>query len=566
MIFSKTLRDWVQFSDRDKAPYNPTINTMITIEQLLDREADKFDSQTWQREEWLYKAALVPVEQLYEAAHLIQSPDNLKFGIGWDIDGQFDFGNRVRVEGLEIYPIVTEFEHPISEELSVELVREFVSYHALQRRNESQYHHPIDNLLVAETTIDTHHLYKPTPRVTIHRDYLKDFLAATGLGLLISVVADRFANALTEEELELEQTQNLRIDEHTWLSTSIHPPRFTGHKYYRGRAILNQNYVVEPYATPKYERSPWPYFGEKSVSEEEQPKFIVNDEGEKKVLPRDTFLANYVKNGIGYFGYLYFRPEVLQKFLQTPGYTVFFHMRNWGTASIPGDRGSIDVGINTKGLITAFAPDIAELNVDEQSYRASFSSLPSGEICDEMFQTRMQLIPPNSLGTIDLILGVRTKLQTIFQERFSVNLYSDYSPNKQEMSRLSVGVIGAQYSEVIDLAKTLYGWLIETMQIDSLRTVLSSCGGNVDRNLRQIKLLENILMARGADLSQARSITAPLVGLNDLRIASAHAGNFGLETSIQLMGVQKIPTKPRDGWFACVDAVIASLHSITDML
>ena len=57
-------------------------------------------------------------------------------------------------------------------------------------------------------------------------------------------------------------------------------------------------------------------------------------------------------------------------------------------------------------------------------------------------------------------------------------------------------------------------------------------------------------------------MTAPLVGLNELRIASAHIGSLKLEPSFQLMGAIKIPATPREGWDLCVNSVVASLNSI----
>ncbi|MEQ9481001.1 hypothetical protein [Coleofasciculus sp. F4-SAH-05] len=198
--------------------------------------------------------------------------------------------------------------------------------------------------------LDSHKTYDPTDRVIIHRDYLRDFLSALGMGLLISVTADRFANAATEEELEIEPSENKQIDELTWISTNIHTPDFTKHSSFRGRSILRRNFIIEPYDRPKFERSPWYFFGEDPIQESELPSFIVNDEGKRQALQKNTYLVNS-SSEIGWLGYLYFRPEVLQKYLQVPGYRVFFHMRNWGVASLPGDRGTIDVGINSQGLV-----------------------------------------------------------------------------------------------------------------------------------------------------------------------------------------------------------------------
>ena len=295
----------------------------------------------------------------------------------------------------------------------------------------------------------------------------------------------------------------------------------------------------------------------------------MNSEGKKQTLPRNGFIGSYIENGLGSFGYLYFRPEVLQKYIQVTGYSVFFHMRNWGIASLPGDRGTVDVGINSHGLVNAFAPDIAKLSIAEQAYWASFSSLPSGEVCEEMFQTRMQLNPPHSPGVIKLVRGARTLLDDVFKKGYRLDLFNPIEPSKLDLSKLSVGPLTNQYAEVLEFARILYGWVIETMQIDSLRACLGTFGQTVDKKmkeLKQIKLLEKILIAKGLEETQSRSITAPLVGLNKLRIGSAHIGILELETSFQLMGASTTPQTPRVNWNLCVDAVTVCLNSIANAL
>jgi len=560
------LRDWFQYSDREKPLYNPTAGTSITVERFWRDESSEFDAPDWRREEWLIHSALVPVDQLNTAAAKIPSPYDLTFEMGWDSEDQFSFGDYSQYGDIQLYALSRLVKHPVSQDFSVELSREFIVYHALQKRNQSQHYHPIDNILVAETNLDYHEICDSTAKVIIHRDYLRDFLSALGMGLLISVTADRFANAATEEELEIEPNEEKQIDELTLISTNIHTPEFTRHSFFRGRSILRRNFIIEPYDRPKFERSPCYFFGEQPIQESELPSFIVNDEGKRQALPKDTYLGNYISSGIGKFGYLYFRPEVLQKYLQVPGYSVFFHMRNWGVASLPGDRGTIDVGINSQGLVNAFAPDIANLSLAEQTYWASFSSLPSGEICEEMFQTRMQQNPPHSPGVVNLIRDVRSQLNASFQHQASAHLFSDAEPSNQELRRLSVGPVSNQFSEVLELAKVLYGWVVETMQVEPLRNTLSNLGGVVDKKLRQIKLLEKILMAKGLDEPQARLMTAPLVGLNELRIGSAHIGNPELEPIFKLMGASTIPETPRAGWNFCVDAVENCLCSIAGIL
>lgn len=130
----------------------------------------------------------------------------------------------------------------------------------------------------------------------------------------------------------------------------------------------------------------------------------------------------------------------------------------------------------------------------------------------------------------------------------------------------SVGPILNQYTEVTELANIPYGWVIETTKIASFRNAIDTLGGTVDKKLGQIKLLENILIAKGLDKSEARSITAPLVGLNDLRIGAAHIGHLKLEPSFQLMGASSMPETPQAAWHLCVDAVEGCLSVITATL
>lgn len=558
-----SLHDWFLYADRNTEPQNPIAGTMITVEQFWKKESGDFGAEDWRREEWSIHSALVPLENLEAAASVVPSIYYLTCESGWDEQDQFSFGDHAEHGEILAKPLVHSTKHPVSGDLFVDLTRDFAMYHALERRGYSEYYHPVENILVAKIEVDRDR-FDPTATVLIHRDHLRDFLAAKRVGLVMSVVADRFANAPTRNDLQLEMVENTKIDEFTWLTTSFHNPEMTGHNQFRGRAILNRNLIVRPYDRPRFDRSPWPYFGEHST-EESAPSFIVNNEGERRSLPTNGYLPEYMRRGIGKYGYLYFRPEVLHKYLNTPGYRVFFHMRNWGSASLPGDRGDVDVGINSQGLVNAFAPQIAQLNISEQAYWASFSSLPSGEICEEMFQTRMQQRPPHSPGLTELIENARLNVDSVFQSVFSVPLFSATSPSKQDLRKVSVGPVSAD-EELLELAKILVGWAIEAMEIKSLRVALTKVGGAVDNKLRQIKLLERILVAKGLDEPQARLITRPLVGLYELRIGSAHIGTVKFEQAFQLIGTSQMPSRPRARWEVCVDAVERSLRSIARVL
>ncbi len=256
-----SLHDWFFYSDKNKLPYNPTVDTTITTEAFWRNDNGESDSPNWRCEDWLIRSALIPLEQINTAVTQIYYPNEL-FDTGWDGENNFNFGEYAQIGEIELYPLIFSRKHPITKELIIELCHNFIIYHCLEKRNQTQYYHPLENLLVAETGIDSHKFFDPTPKVKIHRDYLRDFLAAIEMGLLITVVADRFANASTQDELELKQVENEQIDDFTWLSKTINSSEFTKHGYFRGRSTLRRNFIIEPYNTPRVERSPWYYFGE----------------------------------------------------------------------------------------------------------------------------------------------------------------------------------------------------------------------------------------------------------------------------------------------------------------
>lgn len=540
--------DWFLYTDRNDPSYNPTIGSMITTQKLCCKDVGDPDQPNWVNEEWSITSAVIPKEQLALAAKRL-SYDHLSLRAGWHgINDGFDFGDYAKIGDIDVYAWCIISKDPISGSIIIDLRQDFKLYHLLKIKGNNEYYHPLDSITVAETGIDSHYIYNPTPKVRVHRDYLRDYLAARGMGLLVSIVADRFANINNNCKLNLKRMENKLIDDYTWLTIIIHEPD-PGKNFHLVRSILRRNIVIEPYEKPKIERSPWPYYGD-LLNTDENPKFIINSEGYKAQLTDNQCPL-----------YLYFKPEVLLKYLRTPGYGVFFHMRNWGVVSFPSEGNSIDVGVNSKGLVNAFAPDIAKRNTAEQAYWASYSSIPSGEICEELFQTRMQCNPPHSPGVIDLILEVRNDLDQAFQEKFFCKAYDEFDPEYLQKCKISVGPITNDFTEIFELAKILYKWLIESISIESLRR---SINGKIDygQEWKQIKLFEEILKINEIDELSAKSFTNCLRGLNELRIADAHISSTKLEKAFTLLGINPIPNTPRTIWTLCVDKVIAALRVI----
>ena len=239
-------------------------------------------------------------------------------------------------------------------------------------------------------------------------------------------------------------------------------------------------------------------------------------------------------------------------------------MRTWGRACGPQVESCVDVGINSEGLVSAYAPDIAKLKRQEQFHWAHYSSLQNGGVCQELWQTRMQLNPPHSPGVIELIMKSRRGLADTYRRRFSQELYSDFELQQSDLGRMSVGPVRGDVREVVDLAKPLYAWAIESLQVSALRTPLATNGIEFDKQAKQIVLLRTLLKEIiGLPENDAASLVAPLRGLNDLRVIAAHSLNHNFDDAFRKLGVESVPESPRGAWDRLVDHIVAALDSIS---
>lgn len=474
------------------------------------------------------------------------------FGPTWDDDPlRFDFGDRFRIANTDAYPFIITRTHPIPSELEIELRPDFRWYHFLPQTG-GEFRHPLDDVVVATVNVDNHASFNPTPRVTVHPDYLRDYLAARGYALVIAVVADRFATRADIAELEIEATEKpVAIDEMTriWLTTNAE------NRSAWGRSSLYWSMVVGPYDRPRPERSAWHFFGDRPDDGTVAPPFIIDAKGTRGTAKQAGL------------GYLYFKREVLRKYLDAPGYSVYFHMRNWGAASTP-KHSSVDVGVNDEQIVTAFAPDIADLPAGDQAYWSSFSVVPSGGVCWELFETRMQQRPPHSPSLPELITKAIDDLNAAFRTRYGCDFYRTKHERLPSYRHISVGPVTENMQEFLNLAKVLYAVTVEDIDEKAIKNALPvDRRPKKDETLRSIVLTERLILADGHEDDDVRALTNKLRALRNLRVIEAHVlSSDDVLKELKSRGVTALPASRRVMWHVTVDAVTKALHEIASLI
>jgi hypothetical protein len=558
--------DWFRYADR--AERDPRSQCTIVTNSFSHASVHELQDLDWEQEEWSISAALIPLESPFNengadtlAASSIRAHD-LDFKPWWPNVKEFYFGDARHLDGILVWPWLHHRIHRRTNDLLIEPRADFILYHALDKREfpdrpgGTEYVHPLEESVALRTWVEQVAFYSPMPFAEVQRDYLRDYLAARKASLLIAIVADRFANVPTVNQLGLEQVEQELIGEHAWLTTTVHEKAPHNSRYAMGRASLYWNVLIQGYPEPKRSRSAWRYHDESRESAMDGqpfPTFIVDPEGNRCAASK------------GCPGYLCFSTRVLDRYFTTSGYNAGFHMRTWGGATSP--HGSIDIGINSRELLNAFMPDIAKLPVKEQMHWASHSVLPDGEVCWAMFETRMQLNPPHLPGVIDLMADAFNGLIDIVHFRFGIQLAQRVSDLPPGSGRLSVGPIHGDLSEVADLAVPLYAWVIERLLVARLRSLLKAQSVPIKESARQLVLLRLLLTnVAGTAEPEARKILGPLDALNELRSKAAHVAKPDYSALLPRLGLSAMPATPRRYWDALVDAVANSLHQVTERI
>lgn len=547
---------WFAYADYEQHTQRNS-STVITHDFTYAAEGDQ-EALGWEREEWKVSAVIVPVDSPEERASLETALASgyivvdERFRPSWQDELTIDFASTRSAYGITYEPWIFDWNQPNTGTLIIVPRQDFMLYHGLEPRQTmtgADYYQPTEQANVMQIRRKAVAFYNELPFCEVHRDYLRDYLSARRAALLLDIVADRFANADTLDPLSV-SNDDRRIGDSAWIQSTAYRDQQTG--VCRGRSSLYCNVLIEPYERPKPSRSIWPFFGHVPLIDEEQPNAPLFKRGAEGVLERARE-ANLLT-------YYYFKPQVLQKYLDDPAYRVFFHMRNWGAAVSP--SGAIDVGINSKGLVNGYALDIARLREREQLHWASYSVNADGEVCREMFQTRMQNDPPSSPNVLEIIIAGRQAVSNAFQNEFGRVVFREREPSEREQMRLTVGPIALTGRDVPALAQILYDWAIDTLDFDVLRDILNENDVAYDPAERQISLLKRVLLLRVGDAVAAESHIAPLRLMTRLRVQAAHTTGNGVQEELASHGILIDPFSDRSAYEAIVDALGISLTQV----
>jgi len=373
----------------------------------------------------------------------------------------------------------------------------------------------------------------------IRAELLSDYLAARGMVLFASSYHERTAYFASKPAYDWAtdhlETKAGRDSREKYITPAEFPPD-RGYKF-RGLGALWRTEWFEPGSQSTRVRGD---------PEPDDVTFAVGPGGERKTAGQC----------IGAMTYIAFQPTLAAALLRFRGGSLDWYSRD--TGGIGGAGTGIHFGVNSLGLITIFAKDIANLEVWEQRIWAAHSTSMDGGVSGELWDTQMNCKPAKTLAPETQVRSALDTLDDTFCARFGVSLLREHD-SIAALLRRTHRFLAVEPDGILALSKELNRLLMERIEMDALR---GPAGLASKDKLGTLKTLERLL-EQSLGQSDAREMMAPLFGINDLRNADAHLGSSLVESGFERAKVDRSSTNSVEQGRQLLETFVTTVREIS---
>jgi hypothetical protein len=254
--------------------------------------------------------------------------------------------------------------------------------------------------------------------------------------------------------------------------------------------------------------------------------------------------------------WLWFKPDLIPALLVRRGGAL-----RWYTRETGGVRGwphdYVHFGINSLGLVNAYAKDVAYLPEWLLRLWAGFNVSPEGKVSEELFSAQAQGVPADTQPPEPFLPTGVAILNHAFRERFGVKLFRPFDLEEafKPCHRFRALAASGLYGLAKDLARVIFEH-IDTVALHAIAPPPQK------ENWGSLKSLEKVLATLAGD-QRAKATVAPLHGIYNLRLADAHVASRDLDEAYALARVDRtLPfvMQGRDLLITCV----TSLYTMAD--
>lgn len=223
---------------------------------------------------------------------------------------------------------------------------------------------------------------------------------------------------------------------------------------------------------------------------------------------------------------VFFDIHVLVRYFYDPRYMCEFCSETYGTISCPEDPNSdfysdFPFGINPNNKVITWLGDINRLDPKEIQYLESNNVDSDGNIKSEFYEAQINCEFTEPIREVELIL-FKTKLSKATTELFKFSLYKKTEQVVSDIIGLCSKFKRIVFNSEDDIKRFLSYWneeLVEDINVDGLKKVLTDNGIGIEKGIKGLKLLEKFIKNV---LKVEDNIIAPLYYLYDLRLWADH--------------------------------------------
>ena len=278
--------------------------------------------------------------------------------------------------------------------------------------------------------------------------------------------------------------------------------------------------------------------------------FTVDAEGRKE--SRDTLREGG--------RWLWFRPEVICALIERRGGEFRWFTRDTGqVVCSPGH--DVHFGINSLGLVNAYAKDIAFLPDWQQAIWAGFNVGPDGKLSEELYAAQVEAQPAATQAPEAFLGEGLDRLARIADTTLGVALIRRH-PRTSEILLRAHRFCATDRDGLCALAKDLVRLTADCIDARAVQTLVPPPKGE---KWGSLKSLEKLLATR-TETTESERLMSPLFGIYELRLVDAHLRAVDdVDQALRKLGVNRNEPFVVQGR-QVLDACVSTIYAIGDVL
>jgi hypothetical protein len=257
--------------------------------------------------------------------------------------------------------------------------------------------------------------------------------------------------------------------------------------------------------------------------------------------------------------WLWFRPEVISALSHQRGGEIRWYTRDTGGVTCSPSTSRVHFGVNSIGLVNAFAKDIGRLPQWIQTIWAGFNVGPEGGVSQELLASQAEGRPAKTHAPEQQIARVFDLLNEVAMRKFGFRLFRAHDHFQTLITHVH-RFRSVDQESFFALAKDLARLTADAIDSAAIQKFVGPPKGEKWGSLKSLEKL----VALKSESNDGRAILGPLVGIYDLRHMDAHLPGSNFEEALALAKVNTNTPFVIQG-YQLINSCVTSLHAIANV-